>query len=72
MEIHMLLLDGQKNKEGYVKPDKQIFKGNYALETCILKLIETYYGPKLKDKIEDILGSSKEIDIQEAELNADN
>lgn len=51
----MLILDGKKEKGGYVKPNKIIFKGNYALETCILKLVETYFGPVLKNKIEDML-----------------
>lgn len=55
MEIHLLILDGKKQKSGYTKPNKLIFKGNFALETCILKLVETYFGPVLKDKIEDML-----------------
>lgn len=57
MEIHMLILDGRAHKNGYTKPDKLIFKGNFALESCILKLIESYYGCKLKDKVEDMLTS---------------
>jgi hypothetical protein len=55
MEIHMLILDGKKEKDGYTKPNKHIFKGNFALETCILKLIEVYFGPVLKNKVEDML-----------------
>jgi hypothetical protein len=55
MEIHMLVMDGKKEKSGYTKPIKLIFKGNYALESCILKLVETYFGPVLKNKIEDML-----------------
>ena len=55
MEIHMLVLDGQKKKDGYVKPTKLIFKGKTALEDCILKLVESYFGPVLKNRIEDML-----------------
>jgi hypothetical protein len=55
MEIHLLILDGKKLKSGYTKPNKLIFKGNFALETCILKLVESYFGPVLKSKIEDML-----------------
>ena len=55
MEIHLLILDGKRSKSHYTKPNKLIFKGNYALETCILKLVETYFGPVLKNKIEDML-----------------
>lgn len=55
MELHLLILDGKRQKSGYTKPLKLIFKGNYALESCILKLIEVYFGPILKNKIEDML-----------------
>lgn len=55
MEIHMLILDGKRDKSGYTKPNKLIFKGNYALESCILKLVESYFGIVLKDKVEDML-----------------
>lgn len=66
MELHLLILDGKRSKGGYTKPSKLIFKGNYALESCILKLIEVYFGPVLKDKIEDMLRSRiTEIDIPE-------
>jgi hypothetical protein len=55
MEIHMLIIDGRKVKNKYVPPTKLHFKGNFALEQCILKLVEAYFGPKLKDTVEDLL-----------------
>ena len=55
MEIHMLIIDGRKTKNKYVSPTKLHFKGNFALEQCILKLVEAYFGLKLKDTVEDLL-----------------
>ena len=63
MQIHMLILDGRTTKNGYTKPEKLIFKGDNVVESCIIKLCELYFGPKIKDKIEDKLGSSEEFKI---------
>lgn len=62
MKIHMLILDGKSHKSGYVKPTKLIFEGSAALETCILKLVETYFGPVMKNKIEDMLRTTRITD----------
>jgi hypothetical protein len=59
----MLILDGRTQKDGYTKPTKMIFKGDNVVESCIIKLCELYFGPKVKDHIEDKLGSSEEFKI---------
>ena len=65
MEIHMLVLDGKITKDGYIKPTKIIFKGTTVPEDCILKLTETYFGPAIKDKVEDLLKTRIEVNIDE-------
>lgn len=53
MQIHMVIFDGKKDKNGYVKPTKLSFSGNTALEDCILKLVELFFSPEIKNKVED-------------------
>lgn len=60
MKIHMLILDGKPHKDGYIKPTKLIFEGKSALEDCILKLVESYFGPVMKNKIEDMLRATRQ------------
>lgn len=59
MEIHMIIYDGKiekgHNGGSYVKPTKLQFKGNYALEATVLKLLEIYYGVAIKDAVENLL-----------------
>ena len=55
MKIDMIILDGKADKKGYTSPTKLSFLGNYAIENCILKLTEMYFGSRLKTKIEDLL-----------------
>lgn len=42
-----------KNK--FVEPEKFEFKGNYAIETLLIKISEKYFGVKISRKIEDLL-----------------
>jgi len=55
MKIDMIILDGKRNKEGYIPPLKLNFLGDYAIENCILKLSEIYFGLRIRNKIEDLL-----------------
>lgn len=57
MKIDMIILDGKKDKKGYTIPTKLSFLGNYAIENCILKLTEIYFGSRIKTKIEDLLNN---------------
>jgi hypothetical protein len=73
MKIHMLILDGKSHKSGYVKPTKLIFEGKSALEDCILKLVEAYFGPTIKNRVEDMLRITRitEDEIPENLLSED-
>jgi hypothetical protein len=55
IEIHMIILEGKRDKQNYTKPNKLNFLGTTAIEDCILKLTEIYFGSKAKDDVEEII-----------------
>ena len=69
MQIHMIIFDGKKDKNGYIKPIKLSFSGNTALEDCILKLIEIFFSPEIRNKVEDIIRVDRNQNIFEQEMD---
>jgi len=57
MYIKLFLLDGKQGKQGMqnTKPQEFYFRGNYAIEQCILKMVEIYFGNTIKIQVEDLL-----------------
>lgn len=62
MYIKLFILDGKQGKQGMqnTKPQEYYFRGNYAIEQCILKIVEVYFGSKIQSQIEDLLTARKE------------
>jgi hypothetical protein len=42
-------------KHGSNEPEKMEFKGNYAVETLLIKISEHYFGVKVSQEIEKLL-----------------
>lgn len=65
--IKLFILDGKQGKNHIEKgiPQQFYFKGNYAIEQCILKLVELYFGSSIMSKVEDLLKTRKEDDTNE-------
>lgn len=57
MKIKLTIFNPAKKRNGKhgVEPDIYEYKGNYALETMIIKIIEEYFGPKISDSVEALL-----------------
>lgn len=62
MYIKLFILDGKQGKKGIqnTQPQEFYFRGNYAIEQCILKIVELYFGSKIQTKVEDLLKARKE------------
>jgi hypothetical protein len=54
MEIHISFLKPIRDNKTHA-PEKMTFKGNYAIETMLIKVAEKYFGTAISRKIEDML-----------------
>lgn len=59
MRIKLTLFIPNKKDRGY-EPEIMNFKGNYAIETLLIKVAEKFFGCKVSRQIEDILRTKKE------------
>lgn len=55
MKVKIYILDGKVLKNNFTIPTIFEVKGDYALEIAISKVLELYYGQKIRMEIESIL-----------------
>jgi hypothetical protein len=55
MKLKIFILDGKVLKNNYTLPTIIETKGSYALELGLTKLVEIYYGNRIKIELEQLL-----------------